>query len=118
MQQREADHRRILVLALGVVGVGIVALLLWVWNRPDKNPLMPKDQSREAAGEWKTASVRPATLFECYEHARENVPPRNDTGTRQRSWQAPPMPLETIRAAVNEKSAAGDRELLKWVENW
>jgi len=118
MRERAAVNRRMMV---GAVGALVIILLLWVGYQTYKRPGSLGERSGGeslAASQWAPANVRPATLFECYEHARENVPPRNDTGVRQRGWQAPPMPLETIRAAVNEKSNADEGELLEWMEKW
>src|SRR5690349_12095909 len=39
-----------------------------------------------------------AVLFDCYENALENVPPRTDTSKRQWSWEAPPLPMDVARA--------------------
>ena len=117
MRERAAVNRRMMV---GVAGAILTALLLWVGFHIYKRPggLTDRGSGGTALPEWAAANVRPATLFECYEHARENVPPRNDTGIRQRGWTAPPMPVELVRGAVNEKSAAEERELLGWIEKW
>jgi len=117
MRERAVNKR----MMLGAVGALVIVLLAWVGYLIYKRPGNPGERSgggSAAASQWAAANVRPATLFECYEHARENVPPRNDTGVRQRNWQAPPMPLEVIRAAVNDKSSAEERELLGWMEKW
>src|SRR5947209_11685355 len=100
----------------------LIVLLLWTWHSFYK-PSHAPDISREvptnsalAAGRA-PANIRSAVLYDCYEHARENVPPRNDTSARANNWRPPPMPLETARAAISDKKGA-DGALIEWLENW
>src|SRR6266550_965101 len=100
----------------------LIGLAFWAWHSFHKPPASPSisgnisTDSTLAAGRA-PASIRSAVLYNCYEHARENVPPRNDTSARANNWRTPPMPLETARAAITDKTGP-DGALLEWIENW
>ena len=111
-----------------IIAAVVIALLaittgLWVWHsflgparRPDISREVPTSDSALVAGRA-PASVRGAVLYDCYDHARENVPPRNDTSARANNWQPPPMPAELIRAAA-DKSSSSDAGLIEFLKNW
>src|SRR5258706_2326316 len=100
----------------------LIVLLLWTWHAFHRASPAP-DASRDApinsalAAGRAPATIRSAVLYNCYEHARENVPPRNDTSARANNWRPPPMPLETARAAITDKTGP-DGAVLAWIENW
>src|SRR5580765_7428010 len=121
MSDRASIRRRI---AASVVVLILIALALgfWKWrplNKPAPTPQIAQNSNIDpalAAGRA-SASIRSAVLYDCYEHARENVPPRNDTSARANNWQPPPMPSDLIRAAADNASAS-DAQLIEILKNW
>src|SRR3954471_18353952 len=119
MSNRASASRPIIA---AVVALLLIALCFWAWHsfiKPLPSPRTSGDVviiSPLASGRA-PANIRSAVLYNCYEHARENVPPRNDTSARANNWRPPPMPLETARAAITDKIGP-DGALLAWIENW
>src|SRR5437868_5491737 len=121
MSNRAAIRRRIVA---SVMILGFIALALGVWrwhslHKPGSTPQIAQSPGIDpalAAGRT-PASIRSAVLYDCYEHARENVPPRNDTSARANNWQPPPMPGDLVRAAA-DKSSAADAQLIQFLKNW
>ncbi|HEV8293099.1 MAG TPA: hypothetical protein VGP94_14285, partial [Tepidisphaeraceae bacterium] len=111
------------IIATAVVLLFIIAFAFWGWHSLHKTTGSPQI-SRQAgvdsslAAGRAPASVRGAVLYDCYEHARENVPPRNDTSQRANAWQPPPMPMDIIRAAASSKGSASDGELIEFLKSW
>src|SRR2546423_715171 len=99
------------IIAHIVIGFVVTAMLAWAWHSFIR-PTHPSNVSggltvaSDLAAGRAPASIRSAVLYDCYEHARENVPPRNDTSVRANNWRPPPMPLETARAAITDKTVA------------
>src|SRR6185436_15292445 len=121
MADRAAIRRRIVASIIALVLI-VLGLALWRWHslkKSTQSPQIAEDPSIDsslAAGRA-PANIRSAVLYDCYENARENVPPRNDTSAREKNWRPPPMPLETARAAIADKNGP-DGALLTWLENW
>lgn len=132
MPERRQNRVQKLV-AAGVVGVLALVLIGWIGSVIFRSARKPAPGANitgaasagapaaavQAFAGYAPANVRPAVLYECYDHYRENVPPRNDTSARQRNWRPPPMPLELIRSAVaGQPEDAREQELLNWFESW
>lgn len=73
---------------------------------------------------FRPVDLKVALLFDCYEHALENVPPRWDTSSRQRNWKAPPPPVELLREACGmgilpmNHGQDARATLRAWIEDW
>jgi hypothetical protein len=120
MSDRASTRRRVLA---SVVLLILIALPVWkFWhsrNKPTPAPQSAQNSNIDptlAAGRA-PAGIRSAVLYDSYDHARENVPPRNDTSARADAWQPPPMPLATARATITDKTGP-DGALLAWMEDW
>jgi hypothetical protein len=120
MADRAAIRRRMLARVTVVI---LIALAFFTWHglhKPPPTPQLSHDAAIDptlAAGRA-PVSIRSAVLYDCYEHARENVPPRNDTTARSNNWQPPPMPADVIRAASAQKLNSSDAQLLEFLKKW
>jgi len=109
--------RRQVWLGASVAG-GVLMLALGVWAlffRSDSSRSIRRSVPIASlpAGR-RPADLKVALLFDCYEHALENVPPRWDTSSRQRNWKAPPPPLPLLKSALN----GSEPKLLSWMQTW
>ncbi|HMC09870.1 MAG TPA: hypothetical protein VKH44_01215, partial [Pirellulaceae bacterium] len=120
MEKRSAASRLTIAVIILLLLIGIS---IWTWHSFLRPPRLT-EVSRDVIGDSSLpngrtpVAIRGAVLYDCYEHYRENVPPRNDTKARANHWQPPPMPAEIIRIASAEKLSPGDTQLLEYLKNW
>jgi hypothetical protein len=109
--------------------VGVLAALLagavWVfWPAGERRRVVVSQSDRPRPVMSDGLALKPvdlpvALLFDCYENALENVPPRTDTSKRQWSWEAPPLPMDVARRELGKPGASeNDRKVLAWLEGW
>jgi hypothetical protein len=116
-----------------LAAAGVLCLLLawavWIFwpegNRQqivtieEKPPALPARPVKFGDQTLKAVDLPVALLFDCYENALENVPPRTDTSYRQWSWEAPPLPMDVARGKLRKAGASeNDRKILAWLEDW
>src|SRR4051812_11709363 len=121
MSDRAAIRRHIFA---SIIAVILIALAVWMFWPPRNQGTVSSQISLNPAvdptlaGGRAAASIRSAVLYDCYDHARENVPPRNDTTARANNWQPPPMPADIIRSASAQNPSPPHAQLLEFLQNW
>lgn len=116
--------RRITATALAGAFVCVLAWGGWRALRPASERrvvIVPELKKPVMFGDIKLKPVDMpvALLFDCYENALENVPPRTDTSKRQWSWEAPPLPMDVARRELSKPGAnESDKKVLAWLELW
>jgi hypothetical protein len=117
-------YRKVTTKALAAVFIAALAWGGWLSLRPAPDRrvvIVPELNKPVIFGDLKLKPVDMpvALLFDCYENALENVPPRTDTSKRQWSWEAPPLPMDVARAELTKPGATeSDKKVLAWLEDW
>src|SRR5258706_15542710 len=124
---RGEKKKRMIGVALAMsFAAALVAWVGWLvfWPAADRRmvivPALQVARPLTTGGiQHKAVDLPVALLFDCYENALENVPPRTDTSKRQWSWEAPPLPMDVARAELTKTGGTeNDRKVLAWLEDW